>query len=239
VPVGVLAAMPATQSFGTMLGLITATLLGLQSTYAADFTSYANSNIAALVGLGTAAVMMALVRSVGAEWSARRLLRSGWKELAAIPRTRTPHERAALAALLLDRLGLLVPRLAAAGAGNELAAVDALVDLRIGVNMVDLQRDRAVLPPLVRAAVDTALSGTAAHFAEQAAERRVLQPPVALLQDIDRALDAAIGLRGRAARDLLLQLVGIRRGLFAAAPPYQPPTPPNRAMQAPASEAAA
>ena len=28
-------------------------------------------------------------------------------------------------------------------------------------------------------------------------------------------------------RDLLLQMVGIRRGLFAAAPPYQPPPPPD------------
>ena len=63
--------------------------------------------------------------------------------------------------LLLDRLGLLVPRLAAVGAGNELAAVDALTDLRIGVNMVDLQRDRDALPPAVRVAVDKVLFGTA------------------------------------------------------------------------------
>ena len=32
---------------------------------------------------------------------------------------------------------------------------------------------------------------------------------------------------GPQARDLLLQLVGIRRGLFADAPPYRPTPPPD------------
>jgi uncharacterized membrane protein YccC len=138
VPVGVMMAVPATQPLGTAIALLTATLLAVQSTYAADFPSYANGGIASLLGLGGAAVMTALVRSVGAEWSARRLLRAIWRDLAAIPRHPYGRDRASLSALLLDRLGLLVPRLAAVGQGNELAAVDALRDLRIGINMADL-----------------------------------------------------------------------------------------------------
>ena len=87
VPVGLLAAMPATQTFGAALGFITATLLALQGRYAADFVSYADGSIAAIFGVAGAAVMTSLVRSVGAEWSARRLLRAGWRRLAAIPRS--------------------------------------------------------------------------------------------------------------------------------------------------------
>ncbi|HEY1413118.1 MAG TPA: FUSC family protein, partial [Rhodopila sp.] len=225
VPVGLLMAVPETQPMGTGLGFLTATLLSLQSSYAADFVSYADGSFAALLGVGGAAVITALMRSVGAEWSARRLLRASWRDLAAIPRNWLPHERLALAGLLLDRIGLLVPRLAAVGAGNDLAAVDALTDLRIGINMVDLQRDRDAMSLPVRAAVDDVLAGTAAQFAAQAEAGRVRRASPALLRGIDLALDAAVRMPGQRARDLLLQLVGIRRGLFAGAPPYQPAQP--------------
>jgi uncharacterized membrane protein YccC len=273
VPVGLLAAMPATQPLGTVLGFLTATLLSLQGAYAADFVTYADGSFAALLGVATAAVVTALMRSVGAEWSARRLLRAGWRDLAAIPqghtqrghvqrgqtqrgqtqkghtqrgqpsRGRSSRDHASsdatswdgLMALLLDRIGLLVPRLAAVGEGNDLAAVDALTDLRIGVNMVDLQRDIDALPPPVRAVVNPVLFGTAAHFAVQAAAGRVVTPSTELLDNIDRALDAAVCVPGSRGRELLLQLVGIRRGLFQDAPPYQPtpaPTPDDGPVDA-------
>jgi uncharacterized membrane protein YccC len=227
VPVSLMTVMPATQPLGTALGFLTATLLSLQSSYAADFVSYADGSFAAMLGVAGAAVMTALMRSVGAEWSARRLLRANWRDLAAIPRHLAPHQSGKLSGLLLDRLGLLVPRLAAVGPGNDLAAVDVLADLRIGINMVDLQHDRDAMPLPVRAAVDDVLAGTAAQFAEQAAAGRVRPPSPALLRDIDRALDAAIAMPGARGRDLLLQLVGIRRGLFADAAPYQPTPPPD------------
>jgi uncharacterized membrane protein YccC len=241
VPVGLLMAMPATQPLGTGLGFLTSTFLSLQDAYAADFVSYADAGFAAILGVAGAAVITALIRSVGAEFSARRLLRANWRDLAAIPRQRTPHQRTVLSGLLLDRLGLLVPRLASVGVGNDLAAVDALKDLRIGINMVDLQQDREALPPPVRATVDDVVAGTAAHFALQAVTGRALPPSSALLRDMDRALDAAVATPGERFRDLLLQLVGIRRGLFADAAPFHPAPPPDdkSAIAEPPSRAAA
>jgi uncharacterized membrane protein YccC len=239
IPVGLLTAMPATQQLGTALGFLTATLLSLQSSYAADFVAYADGSFAAILGVAGATVVTALMRSVGAEWSARRLLRANWRDLAAIPRHHAPHQRGALSALLLDRLGLLVPRLAAGGAGNDLAAVDVLADLRIGINMVDIQHDRDTTPLPVRAAVDDVLAGTAAHFAGQAASGHVQRPPPALLRTIDQALDAVVAAPNSHARNLLLQLVGIRRGLFAGAPPYRPTPPPEAGAQADTSAQAA
>jgi uncharacterized membrane protein YccC len=226
-PVGLLIAVPATQSMGTPLGFLAATLLSLQSSYTADFVSYADGSFAALLGVAGAAVMTALMRSVGAEWSARRLLRANWRDLAAIPRHHAPHQRGILSELLLDRLGLLIPRLASVGAGNDLAAVDVLADLRIGLNMIGLHRDFDEMPPAMRALLNNVLNGTATHFAVQAATGRVQHPSHVLLRDIDRALDAAIAIPGSQARDLLLQLVGIRRGLFADAAPYQHTPPPD------------
>ncbi len=61
----------------------------------------------------------------------------------------------------------------------------------------------------------------------------------ALLRDIDRALDVAVEVPGTHGRDLLLQLVGIRRGLFADAPPYRrTPDPHDLASEPPAKAAA-
>jgi uncharacterized membrane protein YccC len=229
IPVGVLMALPATQPIGTVLGFLTATLLSLQSAYAADFVSYFDGSMAALLGVGGAMVVTSVMRSVGAEWSARRLLRAVWRDLAAIPAHRMAEQQHGLLGLMLDRLGLLVPRLAAVGEGNDLAAVDALADLRIGVNMVDLQRDRETLPQAARAAVDNVLFAAASHFAAQAVTGRAHTASPALLRDIDRTLDVAVAIPGMRGRDLLLQLVGIRRGLFAEAPPYQPNPPPEQA----------
>jgi uncharacterized membrane protein YccC len=230
IPAGLLIAMPATQTLGTPLGFLTATLLSLQSAYAADFVTYADGSFAALLGVASAAVVTALMRSVGAEWSARRLLRANWRDLAAIPRHHARHQRGVLTGLLLDRLGLLVPRLAAVGEGNDLTAVDVLADLRIGINMIDLEHDHDALPQAMRVAVDRVVNGTAQHFAVQAATGRVQRASPLLLQDIDRALDVAVTIEGRMGRDLLLQLVGIRRGLFAGAPPYLPAPPPGAQM---------
>jgi uncharacterized membrane protein YccC len=242
VPVSVLTAIPATQQIGAGLSFLTATLLSLQNTYTADFVTYANSGIAAVLGIASATIMTGVMRTTGADWSVRRLLRASWRDLAAIPRSHTPRERNALSGLLLDRLGLLVPRLAA-GTGGELTAVSALTDLRVGINMADLQNLRDSMPLPIRAAVDDVLLGAARHFAAQVAAGTALPPAFALLRTIDRALDATIdmptaGIPRIRARDLLLQLVGIRRSLFADAAPYEP-VPPEVASPDAASPAAA
>lgn len=223
IPAGLLIAHPRTQLLGGPLCFLTATLLTLQNRYSGDFAAFINSSLSALLGLGTATVITALVRSVGAEWSARRLLRAIWGDIAAIPEHHASGARVELSYLLVDRLGLLVPRLAAAGAGNDLAAADALADLRIGVNMIELLRDRGALPAALRAALSSAVSQIAGHYRVQMAARHVVGPPERLLHAIDTAFDAAQALPRDVRRSTILHLVGLRRGLFPAAAPYQPP----------------
>jgi uncharacterized membrane protein YccC len=236
IPVCLMISNPALQPLGAALGFLTATLLSVQTVYTADFITYADGGLAIVLGLAGAAVMTSLVRSVGAEWSARRLLRAGWRDLAAIPTGREQQDANALTELLVDRLGLLVPRLAAVGVGNDLAAADVLADVRVGFNMVGLQRDRATLPPSARGAVDAVLFGAATQFAVQAALGHTRPPPATLLQAIDHAFDEAIALPdtapGSMGRMLLLHLEGIRRALFADAEPYRGAPPP----EAPAPE---
>ena len=128
---GFLIARPATSFIGMALAANSSTLLALQSTYAADFQSYANSSIAFLIGMAMAAVVTRLARAVGAEWIAQRLMKTSWTTLAVTAERRGMNDRAAFAGLMLDRLGLLTQRIAAIDEADR-SDVANLSLLRVG-----------------------------------------------------------------------------------------------------------
>jgi uncharacterized membrane protein YccC len=215
---GYLIARPATFFIGMLLAANTASLMAIQATYSADFAGFANSSIAFFVGTEIATVTILLARSVGAEWSVRRLMRKGWTALATAAESRGNRDRAAFAGLMLNRIGLLAPRLAAIP-DSELRDVDNLRELRVGLNIVDLRRARHGLSPRTLRAIDAMLDQLAVDF--RSYEGGVM--PAALLADIDHALAEAMTESGDEVRgDALIGLVGIRRGLFPDAPAYQP-----------------
>lgn len=214
---GYLIANPATFFIGMLMAANTASLMALQQTYSADFASFVNSSLAFFVGTEMSAVTIQLVRSVGAEWSVKRLMRKGWIAIAQAAEQRGNRDRAAFAGLMLNRIGLLAPRLAALK-DSDLRKVDNLRELRIGLNIVDLRRARHHLSPHTLRAMDAMLDELAASFRKYEGGAM----PVALLAKVDHALAAAMGERGTARSDALIGLVGIRRGLFPEAPAYQP-----------------
>jgi uncharacterized membrane protein YccC len=225
---GLLAANPATAFIGLALAANGATLLALQSTYNADFTSFVNSGIALVLGMAVAGAVVAVMRTVGAEWSAGRLIRAGWASLADAAAGYGRQDRAAFAGLMLDRLGLAVPRLAASGPDGERRGAELLTDLRIGLNIVDLRRARRELQPAASGGVTQVLDGLAGHFRACTQQRRALTPGADLLGRIDLALaTVAADIAGPGQRDALLGLVGIRRGLFPDAASYLPPPEPG------------
>jgi uncharacterized membrane protein YccC len=215
---GALIAMPATNFAGMVIAVNVASLLSISDAYSANFTTYANNALATVVGMATAATLTRIVRSVGAEWSARRLMRANRREIARVASHRGMLDQSTLTALMLDRLCELVPRLAASVPHADRAAAAALLDLRTGLNVVHLQRDSASLPIEAHAAIDRALEGIATYF-----RTRAPRPPDAALRgEIDRAIVAVTVASGPRTGNLLLGLVGIRHNMFPDAPPYQP-----------------
>lgn len=214
---GYLIANPATFFIGMLLAANTASLMALQQTYSADFASFVNSSLAFFVGTEMSAVTILLVRSVGSEWSVKRLMRKGWIAIAQAAEQRGNRDRAAFAGLMLNRIGLLAPRLAAL-TDSELRKVDNLRELRIGLNIVDLRRARHHLSPHTLRAMDGMLDELAVSFRNYEGGAM----PEALLAKVDHALATAMDERGTARSDALIGLVGIRRGLFPEAPAYQP-----------------
>jgi uncharacterized membrane protein YccC len=215
---GVFMARPATTGRAMALVFGVAGTLALMDTSTADMVSFTNGMLAQLAGYGAAALATGLLRSVSAEWTARRLLRAGRDELARMALALRAQSLRTVSTRMLDRIALLTPRLAMAGAGQDVSAVDALADLRVGLNMAQLrsmqprlERDGVPLQPLMRE--------LAGHFGGR--EQPAAGEP-ALLAAIDamlRAVCARVGGSGRL--DAASALASLRRDLFPAAPSYQ------------------
>lgn len=215
---GLLIARPATAGTGMALAANSATLLALQSTYIADFASYANSAVAFFVGVLIAEIVTRIARGVGAEWIANRLVLSSWKTIAVAAERRGKRDRAEFAGLMLHRLGLLVQRIAFLSESDRRDA-DSLVQLRIGINIIDLRRARYGLAASTISVIDDMLDQLAVACRNYAGGGM----PRALLTGVDRALAQAVKDPNDGAReDALIGLVGIRRGLFPDAPAYRP-----------------
>ncbi|WP_426413635.1 FUSC family protein [Bradyrhizobium ganzhouense] len=215
---GFLIARPATAGTGMALAANTATLLALQSTYIADFVSYANSAVAFFVGVLIAEIVTRIARGVGAEWIANRLVLSSWITIAVAAERRGKRDRAEFAGLMLHRLGLLVQRIAFLSESDRRDA-DSLVQLRIGINIIDLRRARYGLAVSTIAVIDDMLDQLAIACRNYAGGGM----PSQLLTSVDRALAQAVKDPNDSAReDALIGLVGIRRGLFPDAPAYRP-----------------
>jgi hypothetical protein len=120
---------------------------------------------------------------------------------------------------MLDRIALLTPRLAMAGPREDLSAVDALADLRVGLNMAQLRslqpgldQDGVALHPLMRKLSE--------HFRQPHGGPASAAP--ALLEAIDAMLRAVCaGVAGSARPQAAAALASLRRDLFPAAPSYQ------------------
>ncbi len=162
---GALGAMPATAATGTLLAVNTATLMALQETYSADFAAFVNSSLATVAGMAGAVTMTRLVRSLGVDWATRRLVRANWSALLAAAINRGRGDRAAFAASMLDRIGLVMERAGNLSTAGALQPGRLLADLRVGLNIVDLRRARHTLAADAVGAIDAVLDALAQHYA--------------------------------------------------------------------------
>ncbi|MEF9420784.1 FUSC family protein [Xanthomonas citri] len=215
-PLGALLHRPKSMLIALPLVVNLTALLSLQNTYSANLQSFVNAAVAMVLGIGFAVVLTRLFRSVGAEWSARRLVRQGWRTLADAAEGRGAQDRQHFAARMLDLLGLLAPRLALTPEGSDLASVDMLNEVRVGLNILQLRRARHGLPASSRDAVDAILGDVAAHYRRQVAQKRPLHGPESLRDRLDVSLARVGKVPAGAHRDeALLGLIGLRYSVFA------------------------
>jgi uncharacterized membrane protein YccC len=220
IPIGILMAIPRYALVGLPLAVGLSLNLALQTSYTADMASFLNTATAVVIGSLTGLAVTKLMRAVGVETGAWRLLRAGWRDLAALADRTFRPTRAEWASRMLDRVGLLMPRLRRAGRDPELETADALRDLRTGVNMIGLREIARNLDERARNAMAPVFDGIAAHFYALARGRGDV-PSTALLGYLDRLIGDILTTRSPSARHKgLAAAVGVRRNLYPDAPPY-------------------
>ena len=216
---GLAMTQPRTAVIGLGTGVVGFTLLAIQDQYTGDFAPFVNSAIAAIVGVWIAAIVTRLVRSVGGAWSARHLRRINRRSLAAAAAGEGAQDGLELAALMLDRVGLIVPKISALPRDDVEWTAELVTEVRVGINLVELRRVRRQLTGPAAAAVDRLLTALGHYFRTDA-----VHPPAALLEPLDASLDAIMTDEDESERRAaLLGLTDLRRSLFPNAAPYGGP----------------
>jgi uncharacterized membrane protein YccC len=222
---GALQGNPSTFPVAIAFILGIANTLALQAVFTSDFPLFTGNFIAQLAGIWAALVSTQLFRSIGAEFSARRIVRFAWRDLAlnAAAKPEDCIDRSVWTSKMLDRLGLLIPRLSLVERHDEvLASADLLNDLRIGINIADLQQARRTAEPEAERSIARVLVALAAGFRKMGIGKpRLVQ--ARLLLEIDEAIGDVSAEASSPERDTCLwALAGLRRNLFPRAEPYIP-----------------
>ena len=215
---GVLMGKSATVAVGTGILIGFPQTVGLYATYVPAFGAQLNGAIAQYIGIGFAMATVGLFLTVGAEDRVVRLARAGWRDVARRARGRAP-DSARWMALMLDRVGLMLPAMAK-GTDPGKPLLDALLDMRIGFVAGELDLLRRGATEEERALIAETLGGVGAYFTRLRPSRST-PPPPEMLADIDRAV--AVFARNEEParrRDGLILLTSLRRNLFPGAPAY-------------------
>ena len=219
--VGSLMANPKFTLMATLVALTTATFISLQDAYDANFQTFLNGNLSAEVGVIYAYLWTIVTRPFGAEFAARRLTRSSWRDLVATAEPHPLETQRDMAARMLDRLLQLIPRLASSDQPARLhPQVEAFRDMRVGLNTLDLQVVRRHAAHDLHETLDAVFAGVQRHFEQCVEEGHRQDPPANLLDAVDQALDRSLDAIERGMSiDVLHALVSLRLALFPDSAP--------------------
>lgn len=222
--IGLFMAKSSTYLLGIALSIGVISGMAITPNFNENFASFANTNLAMLVGIVMTIMVIRLFRVVGAESGVKRLLRFGWQDLVALSTQRTPLSRSVWGSRMLDRVGLLLPRLVIAEHLAILATDEPLRDLRLGLSVIDLRAVRNRISGVAGASVDHLLLEIATYFRMLSRGKTEAPSPLpspSLIRDIDASMTEIMTLDSRTDRRAgLLALVGLRRMLFPSIPGY-------------------
>ncbi|MBV9239516.1 MAG: FUSC family protein, partial [Xanthobacteraceae bacterium] len=229
-PIGIVMAIPKYASMGLALAFGFSVQLAIQPTYSADMATFLNSSIAVVLGFTVGVAVTRLIRALGAQTAARRLLRAGREDLADLADGNISPTRAEWTSRMLDRVGLLLPRMRQAAPRDvDPQTADALHDLRTGINLIDLKQVAESLTERGRKTMMRVLTGAAGHFRSFARGRQQTLS-TDFLRDIDVLIGDILVLGSGSDRTKgLAAIVGLRRDLYPDAPPYIPSPLPVQA----------
>lgn len=227
IPAGIMMAIPSKFAMGMTMTVNLPNLLLLQSRLSSDFYNFININTAMILGIIIAAATASIVRSVGSEWSAFRLIRAGWMDIVDV--AENPTNTQAYNELLhrmLDRYGLIAPRYALIPLHSRVRQSDILKDIRVGLDTIELQYLKDSQGPTNRRNIANLLEELAFFYRVKA--KSTDEPDgKELLEAIDTALNWILALPDSEDHQRIsFALTGLRQNLFGNAKPYKAVLPP-------------
>lgn len=222
IPAGIMMAIPSKFAMGMTLTVNLPNLLLLQSKLNSDFYSFININTAMILGIIIAAATTSIVRSVGAEWSAFRLIRSGWSDILNVAKKQTNSTRhSQFLHRMLDRYGLIAPRYALIPPHSDVRKFDILKDVRVGLDTLELQHLKDNQGPTSRRNINEVLDELAFYYRVKA--KSTDEPDgEELLGAIDRAINWIISIPDSESHQRIsFALTGLRQNLFGNAEPFK------------------
>lgn len=163
VPAGMLVSAPRVGLAAVPLVVNFVFLLSLSARPSLDFAAYVNNSLAVVTGIGIAVALFRLLRPLGTQWAARRLVTGIKDDLARLAAGASPQPDA-FASRMFDRINGLFLRLNHAAPGDRPILQGSLASLRIGHNILLLRQLDGRLPPPAGRAADAALAAVARHF---------------------------------------------------------------------------
>lgn len=210
---GAFIALPQTMLYGLALVVNASASMGLQEAYTADLQGFINGSIALVLGSYTALVVTRLVRTVGADFMVKRLVRAMQRDLADLAQGRLRISREHLEGRMFDRISALIPRVRGQAPEAGLRVLrGALADFRLGYNLLTMRRLRKELSPPARNQLASFLRSLPPYFAHRRSGREA--GSTNLLDELDRLI-ATVGGEpsSRNTNEILLALIGSRRAL--------------------------
>jgi uncharacterized membrane protein YccC len=129
--------------------------LALQESFASDFASFINANLAEICGPLIAVAMLLVFRTIDPVWNAERMIRSVWRSVHDLSRA-APKNPGAWALQMFDRVGMAAQRLDLDG--ENAAQPDLLRDIRVGLNIIALQGLKDQFTSTMKAAMQDVVS---------------------------------------------------------------------------------
>lgn len=175
-----------------------------------------------ILGIIIAAATTSIVRSVGAEWSAFRLIRSGWSDILNVAKKQTNSTKhSQFLHRMLDRYGLIAPRYALIPPHSDVRKFDILKDVRVGLDTLELQHLKDHQGPTSRRNINEVLDELAFYYRVKA--KSTDEPDGdELLGAIDRAINWIISIPDSESHQRIsFALTGLRQNLFGNAEPFK------------------
>jgi uncharacterized membrane protein YccC len=184
----------------------------LGETNASNFLSAINGGLALLTGSAMALVSVVLFQTISIDYSSARILRAIWRDVARRANGKAP-DTTYWTSRMLDRIGLLVPRLARGDTSGRLLR-RVLADLRSGGAAGELRTlEQELGSRRARPFLAALLSDLAAHFTNRTSSA-VEAPPNRLLTRLDDTVAAFAAEAEPVRRRGLALLTSLRRDLF-------------------------